>query len=81
MFPERDLVAPDDPADEDGREGVKSHEGGVDGPFALDDTGVQDGESGHGLQPDEGGRGHLPGIVALVEPVWLRCHGDGAIEG
>ena len=40
MFSESDFVAPNDPADEHGAEGVESHEGGVDGPFALDDAGV-----------------------------------------
>ena len=77
MDTESDLVAPDDPANEDGGKGIKGHEGGIDGPFALDDAGVEDGESGDGLQPHEGGRGHLPGIVALVEPVWLSGHGVG----
>lgn len=75
VFPERDFVAPYDPADEDGAEGVECHEGGVDGPFTLDDARVQDHEPWHRLQPHEGGGGHLPGIVALVEPVWLRGHG------
>ena len=79
VLPERDLVAPDDPADEDGAEGVEGHEGGVDGPFALDDAGVQDHEARHRLQPHEGGGGHLPGIVALVEPVGLGGHGFGRV--
>ena len=75
MFSEGDFIAPYDPADENGAEGIKGHEGGVDGPFALDDTCVQDHESWHRLQADEGGSGHLPGIVALVEPCWLSGHG------
>lgn len=75
MFSECDFIAPYDPADEDGAEGIKCHESGVDGPFAFDDTCVQNHESWHGLQPDEGSSGHLPGIVALVEPCWLGGHG------
>ncbi len=74
MFSERDLIAPYDPADENGAEGIETHEGGVDGPFALDDACIQDHETWHRLQPDEGGSGHLPGIVALVEPCWLSSH-------
>ena len=81
MFPECNLVGPDDPAYEDHREGVEAHKGGVDGPFAFDDAGVEDHQAWDGLQTDEGGSGHLPGIVALVEPVWLGGHGEGVALG
>ena len=74
MFSEGDFVAPNHPADEDGCEGVESHEGRINGPFALDDAGVEDHESWYRLQPDEGSRGHLPGIVAGVEPWWIGRH-------
>lgn len=47
MFSEGDLVSPNDPADQDCREGVEGHEGRVDGPFTLDDTGVQNHQSWH----------------------------------
>ena len=77
MFSEGDLVAPYDPANEDGGEGIEGHESRVDGPFALNDTSIQDGESWHRLQANEGGSSHLPGIVAFVEPVWLSGHGVG----
>ena len=76
MFPESDFIGPYNPADEDHAEGIETHKGGVDGPFALDDTCVQDHKPWHRLQPDEGGRGHLPGIVARVEPWWLGGHGE-----
>ena len=74
MISKCDFVAPDDPADEHGGEGIETHESGIDGPFALHNTGVQDHESWHRLQPDEGSSSHLPGIVALVEPSWLSSH-------
>ena len=77
MVSKRNFVAPYHPANQDGGEGIEGHESGVDGPFALDDTGVQDGESWHRLQPDKGGSSHLPGVVALVEPIWLSGHGVG----
>ena len=75
MFSERDFIRPDDPADEDHGEAIETHESRIDGPFALHDTCVQDHESWHRLQPDEGGSGHLPGVVARIEPCWLSGHG------
>lgn len=56
------------PADQDGGEGVKRHEGGIDGPFFLDDAGVQDYEPRHRLEADERRRRHLPRVVAVVQP-------------
>ena len=75
MFSECNFVAPNHPANEDGAEGIECHERGIDGPFALNDACVQDHESRHRLQPDEGSSSHLPGIVAFVEPCWLGGHG------
>ncbi len=77
MFSKRDFIAPNHPADEDGAKGIEAHEGGIDGPFALDDACVQDHESWYRLQTDKGRSSHLPGIVALVEPVWLSGHDGG----
>ena len=74
VLSECDFITPNDPDEEDGGEGVETHEGGIDGPFALDDTRVQDHESRHRLQADDGRSGHLPGIIARVKPIWCR-HG------
>ena len=40
MFPETDFISPEHPANEDACKSIESHKRGVDGPFALDDTGV-----------------------------------------
>ena len=69
MLSEGHFVAPDHPADEDHGEGVEAHKGTVDGPFRFHDAGVQDHQAGDRLHTHQGRRGHLPGIVALVEPV------------
>jgi len=79
VFSECDLVTPNDPADEDHGKGVEGHEGRVDGPLALDDTRIENHQPRHRLQTHEGRRGHLPGIVALVEPVWLGGHGESVV--
>ena len=75
MGSECDFISPYHPAEEDGGEGIEPHESGVDGPFALDDTCVQNHESWHRLQADDGGSSHLPGIVARVKPIVCRRHG------
>lgn len=67
VFAKGGLVAPEDPADEDGGEGVKGHKGAVDGPFLLDEAGVQDDQARDGLEGDEGGGGELPRIVTYSE--------------
>ncbi|PIN21231.1 hypothetical protein CDL12_06077 [Handroanthus impetiginosus] len=72
LLPEGHLVGPYDPADDDGGESVEGHESGVDGPFLFNDAAVEDDEAGDALEADEGGGGHLPGVVAFVQPV-----GDG----
>src|SRR3984957_3243350 len=43
----------------------------VDRPALLHDPAVQDGETGEAHQPDERRRGHLPCVVAGVEPGWV----------
>lgn len=68
LVPEGDAVAEEDPADQDGGEGVERHEGGVDGPLLLHDAGVEYDETRHGLEADERRRRHLPRVVAFVEP-------------
>jgi hypothetical protein len=57
-------VAPQAPYDHHRSEGIHRHEGGVDGPFLLDDTAVEDNEARHALQRDERSRRQLPGVVA-----------------
>nr|GMC63170.1 hypothetical protein CDL12_06077 [Ipomoea batatas] len=42
LLAEGHLICPGDPADDDGGEGVERHEGGVDGPFFLDNASVED---------------------------------------
>lgn len=79
MFAKSDLIGPDDPAEEHGGEGVEGHEGAVDGPFGLDDAGVEDHQAGDGLQADEGGGGELPGMIAFVEPIRVGRHDDGNV--
>ena len=55
VLPEPHLVGPEDPAEEDGTEGVEGHEGAVDGPFVLHPAGVEDDETGDRLESDQGG--------------------------
>ena len=74
MFSKADFIRPNHPADEDRREGVEGHESRIDRPFALDNTRIEDHQSWHALQPNEGRSGHLPGIVASVEPWWISSH-------
>ena len=78
MFPEGDFVGPDYPADEHHGERIETHKRAIDGPLRLHDAGVEDHEAGDGLQAHEGGCGHLPGIVAFVQPVGVDdCRHDG----
>jgi hypothetical protein len=63
------FVCPDDPTYQGRRERIEGHEARVDRPFLLDNASVQDHQARDALQSDEGGRGQLPGIVALVQPV------------
>lgn len=70
---ERHLVAPEHPADHDAGEGIKGHEGRVDGPFVLHPSRIENDKAWDRLQRDEGAGSQLPGVVARVEPGW----GDG----
>ena len=76
MFSEANFIPPDHPADEDRGKGVEGHESRIDGPFALDNTSVENHQSWYALQPHEGRGGHLPGIVASVEPWCIGRHGE-----
>lgn len=72
------LVAPKNPADENGGEGVEGHEGAVDGPLLFHEAGVQDGQAWHGLEGDERGGRELPRIVTC-EKVRLSANVMGCL--
>jgi hypothetical protein len=55
MSSERHVVGPNAPADHDGREGIEDHERGVDGPFCLDETTVNDDKTGNTLESNDSG--------------------------
>jgi len=55
LLPEGHLVGPGNPADDNRRKSVESHEGGVDGPFLLDYASVENDEARHALDPHQGG--------------------------
>ena len=76
MFSKGNFIRPNHPADEDRGKGVEGHESGIDCPFALDNTRIENHQSRHALQPNKGRSGHLPGIVAGVEPWWIGGHGE-----
>jgi len=65
---ERHLIPPNNPTDEHSSESVESHEGGVNRPFMLDPTGVENDETWNALQGDQGTCGHLPRIVTWIQP-------------
>ena len=69
LVAERHLVAPHDPAEQHGSEGIERHEGGIDGPFLLHNAAVEDHEAWHRLQSYQRAGCELPCIVSLVEPV------------
>ncbi|BAT15486.1 Os12g0105150, partial [Oryza sativa Japonica Group] len=63
------VVRPERPARHGGGHGVERHECGGERALAGDGAGVEEGETGEALQGDERGGEHLPGVVALVQPL------------
>jgi hypothetical protein len=57
---EAHLEDPQDPDDENQAEPAERHDHGVDGPLALHQAPVQDGQAGQAHQADEGRSGQLP---------------------
>jgi len=55
LLPEGHLVGPSNPADNNRRKSVESHEGRVDGPFLFDDASVENDEARHALDPHQRG--------------------------
>ena len=69
---EAHLERPQTPGDQHERERDEREHHAVDRPALLHDAAVQDGEARKAHQPDERRRGHLPRVVAGVEPTWVR---------
>lgn len=80
LLPEGHLVGPHHPADDNGGEGVESHEGRIDGPFLLNYAAIEDDEAWDALQADKSGGGHLPSVIAFVQPVGDGSRGVGLVS-
>src|SRR5438128_7489248 len=71
-LPEARLEAVQNPYDEHQRERDEGHHHRVHGPALLHYAAVEDHESGHAHQADQGGRGELPRRVAWTQPVQIH---------
>ena len=71
---EAHLEGPQDPDDQDQAEPAERHDHGVDGPLALYQSAVQDGQAGQAHQADEGSGRQLPGGISGIQPTRIGTH-------
>ena len=74
-WPKRHVEAEEHPDDQDDGEGREREHHAVHGPPLLHDAAVEHDQAGDAHQADERRGGHLPGVIARVQPGWIWKYG------